>query len=441
MRASARALVAALALPAAPLAAGAQGVVREGVTSLEGRIDAAGAAVDRWLDGAGVLGDAARRVHVGGFASGVFFDAQPDAQLGDPDVELWDARLFADVEIAREVELGGRTWLRSAGASVEWNIYRLGERDDDLGDAYLELQGLLDSSWVSVQAGRFQIPIGENYLRFGKGARDNPFVTNTVSGPWWWDEGVKLYGSEPAGRYGYVASFTNGETERDFSADAGAQYTLKLFVDPAPWLHLSASALYSGPTGSAEYPASAALWLGETWAQGFGSVSPLPNFIDGRMQPDSEGALDQTLYLGADAVLTHPAGARLWLSYGSYEMDAAGPGPYDRRLHAWIAELVLEGRLASPVLQPFYLALRANGLGTYDDARGYLLDIRYGWRLGYNMRALDEYSLVLGWRLGRYLTLKAQASLQDVSLVRGTGALRGAADDASYVAFAAEVHF
>jgi hypothetical protein len=382
-----------------------------------------------------------RRVHVGGYASGVFFDAQPDAQLGEPDTELWDARLFADVELAREVEIGGRTWLRSAGASVEWNIYRLGYRDDDLGDAYLELQGLLDSSWASVQVGRFQIPVGENYLRFGKGAKDNPFVTNTVSGPWWWDEGVKLYGSEPGGRFGYVASFTNGETPREFGFDGGDQYTLKLFADPVPWLHVSASALYSGRTGSAAEPASAALWLGETWGRGFGSGSRVPNFVDGRALPDARGALDDTLYLGADAVLTHPAGARLWLSYGSYEMDADGPGPYDRRLHAWIAELVLEGRLASPVLQPFYLALRANGLGTYDNGRGYLLDVRYGGRLGYDMRALDEYALVLGWRLGRYLTLKAQASYQDVSLVRGTGALRRAADDASYVAFAVEVHF
>ena len=89
-------------------------------------------------------------------------------------------------------------------------------------------------------------------------------------------------------------------------------------------------------------------------------------------------------------MLTHPAGARLWLSYGSYEIDTAGSGLYDRRLHGWIAELVLEGRLASPELAPFYVAVRANGLGTYDDDRGYLLDVRYGGRLGYNVRALDE---------------------------------------------------
>jgi hypothetical protein len=163
--------------------------------------------------------------------------------------------------------------------------------------------------------------------------------------------------------------------------------------------------------------------------------------VDGRAVPDGPAALDHTLYVGADAVLTPPAGARLWLSYGSYEIDTAGSGVYDRRLHGWIAELVLEGRLASPELAPFYFAVRANGLGTYDDGRGYLLDVRYGWTLGYDMRALDEYAVVVGWRLGRWVTLKAQYSFQDVSLVRGAGALRRAADDAHYFAAAVEVHF
>ena len=46
-----------------------------------------------------------------------------------------------------------------------------------------------------------------------------------------------------------------------------------------------------------------------------------------------------------------------------------------------------------------YLALRANGLGTYNKDEGYLLDFRYG-DVGYNMRALDAYSVALGLPLG-----------------------------------------
>jgi|GEM_PF-3529180 len=439
MRASAWLAVAALA--AAPPPAGAQGALGAGVAAAERRLDALAEAFDRRLEEAGPFGDLVRRVQLGGFASGVYLDARPDAQLVADRHMLWDARLFLDVDLAREVELGGRTWLRSAGLAVEWDLYRLGEREEDLGEAYLELQGVLDSSWLSLQVGRFHTPVGEAYLRYGKGTKDNPFVTNGVSGAWWWDEGVKLYGTEPGGRFGYVASLANGETPRDFGLDGGDQYTLKLFLDPRPWLHLSVSGLYSGRLEAAAAGAGAALWLGEAWARGFGSGSRRETPIDGRLHPDPPGGLDHTLFVGADAILTHPAGVRLWLSYGTYDVEAEAPALYDRRLHAWLAELVLEGRLASPELRPLYLALRANGLGTYDDGRGYLLDSRYGRSLGYAMRALDEYALVLGWRLGRFLTLKAQYSVQRVSLVRGAGALRHAADDANYFAAAVELHF
>ena len=156
MRASA--WLAAAALASLPAAAGAQGVVSDGVAEVESRVDAAQRVADRWLDAAGPLGELVRRVHVGGYASYVYFDAQRDAQVGDPEYDLWDARLFLDVDLAREVELGGATWLRGAGVSVEWNVYRVGTREDDLGEAYLELQGLGDSSLAEPPGGALPDP-------------------------------------------------------------------------------------------------------------------------------------------------------------------------------------------------------------------------------------------------------------------------------------------
>jgi hypothetical protein len=66
-----------------------------------------------------------------------------------------------------------------------------------------------------------------------------------------------------------------------------------------------------------------------------------------------------------------------------------------------------------------YLALRANGLGTYDNDEGYLLDFRYDDTLGYNMRALDAYAIALGLPLGERIVLKAQYALQNIALVHG----------------------
>lgn len=434
MRASAALALLAAAVAAAPVAAGAQGFVGEGAGYLEQRVDALGDEIESRLEATSpLLAEVARRVRISGSASFVWWDAQEDAQVCCERYQVWDARFFVDVLLAENVGPGDSVWLRSAGTSFEWDLFRLGYRDHEMGEVYLELQGFADSSWWNAQLGRFQIPIGENYLRFSKGARDNPFISNTVSGPWWWDEGLKLYGNDARGRFGYVASLTNGETRRDFGLEGGDQYTLKLFANPAPWLHLSVSGLYSGAMGNGDQRPQGALWLGEMWARPFGTASGLPNYVDGRAVPDGPERLDSTFYLGADAVLTHAAGVRLWLSYGSYEIDSAGASLYDRRLHAWIAELVLEGRLATPELRAFYLALRANGLGTYDHDEGYLLDIRTGGNAGHNLRSLEAYSAALGWRITRWTTVKVEYTHQQFDLVRGAGALRDGVDDTDYL--------
>ena len=109
---------------------------------------------------------------------------------------------------------------------------RLGELQNQVGDLYVDLRGIGDSDLLNAQVGRFQIPVGENYLRFGRGAADNPFLTNPVGGRGWWDEGVRVYGSGAEDRLGYVASVTDGETPFDEDADSDPQLTLKLFARP-----------------------------------------------------------------------------------------------------------------------------------------------------------------------------------------------------------------
>jgi hypothetical protein len=368
-----------------------------------------------------------QRVRLGGSADVGYFQRGRLPEESDA-FEVWDARLFVDAELAEHVELMGTTAVRNIGATVEWDWIRMGEVENQVGELYADFQGIADSDWLNAQVGRFQIPVGEAYLRYSKGYRDNPFISNAIGGPWWWDEGVKLYGHAASNRFGYVASVSNGDTNFNVDANHDPQGTLKLWTDPWPWLHLSVSGLLTGEIGHKNNPAPGALWLGETWAMAIAG-SPVPNIIHGLPAPDGPNQIERTWLVGGDAVVKPLDGLRLWLGGGRFDIDASGSGPYDRSLYYWIAEIVAEGNLVAPELRPLYLALRANGLTTADSGRGYLLDYRYWDATGFNMRDLNEYSAALGVRIGRYVRLRGEYAYRDVQLVRGAHAVVTGIDD------------
>ncbi len=449
-RATARAwkLAGALALLLAPLAraqdeaAEDSAWLRQRVIELEQRVEE--------LEGRQVLEAAAaaarpareRPVRLGGHGLIGWFNGEENSVFDTAGFQIWDARLFVDAELARDVRLDERPVARDIGLLFEWNLVRIGNQFNDIGDLYVDFRELAGNRWFNAQIGRFQLPIGENYKRFGRGASTNPFITNSVGGPWWWDEGLKLFGEDEHGRFGYVASLTQGEGFFAMNGDSDLQTTLKLFTRPAEWIELSVSGLRSGELGSAEHEANGSLWLGETWPYPIGDDTDVPTFQDGLAVPDGPEEYKNVTLLGTDAILHVGPNARLWLGGGAVSLNAENSGVYDRGLTYWIAELLLEGRLVSAALDPFYLALRANGLGTYDSDRGYMLDFRFAETVGYNMKALNAYSLALGWRLSRGVTLRAEYTLLELDLVRGvTPEIRAAADRTNFFGAAVGVDF
>jgi hypothetical protein len=355
--------------------------------------------------------------------------------------QIYDARVFLDADLGSDARVGEATVFRDAGFTFEWNLVRLGYTQNDVGDLYVDLRGLMAQEWLNMEVGRFQIPYGENYLRFGKGRAADPFIALTASPPWFWDEGVKLWGKSSNGHFGYVASVTDGEGGFNYEGNSSKQVTLKLSWDPAEWLHLSASGLRTGTLGSSGSPAFGSVWLGEMLPTAFGVASSVPSFDHGVAIPNGPNKLRNVVVLGGDAVLNFPD-ARLWISGGNASIDSHGPSVYDRDVLYWLAELIVQLRLISPTLDPIYLALRANGLGTYDADEGYLLDTRYG-NVGYNMKALNVYSVALGVPLGHHLVLKAQYAIQNIGLVNGIddAEIREAADDADFFGMEIGVHF
>ncbi len=427
-----------LALPLAATAEPEEKVTSERIEALETRIEELEAGE---AEPAGTLGNWTRRVKLGGSANTGYYWGQSNSVFRDDSFQIWDARIFIDAELGNAARFGETTVLRNVGFSFEWNLVRLGHLENEVGELIVDFQGIADSSWFNLQVGRFQIPVGENYLRFSQGYSTNPFISNTVGGPWFWDEGVRFYGNDSESRFGYVASLADAENAFNLDQKGDFQYTLKLFANPTSWLHLSVSALYTGEMGSSTTAAEGSLWLGEAWARAFGSGSIVPNYVDGVAVPDGPKEIRETYLVGADAIVTLSDIGRLWLAYGIYDIDQ-GTRLYNRRLHYWIAEILLYGSLVSPELADLYLGFRANGLGTYDSGEGYLLDFRFASTIGYNMESLTAYSTVLGWRISQFVTLRAEYTHQDMDLVRGvSAAVRDAARELDSWAIEVGVHF
>jgi hypothetical protein len=374
----------------------------------------------------------ADRVRLSGSANTGWYGGLANAPIGESygndSFLIGDTRLFVESELGRDIRVGEVDVVRDIGFLFEWDLMRLGTFQNQIGELYADFQGLGGAEWANLQVGRFQLPVGENYLRFSQGYQDNPFISNTVGGPWFWDEGLRSYGR--AGVFGWVASMSDGETDFNFDPNGSKQFSLKLFTDPTPWLHLSVSGLRSGAMGSSDDRASGALWLGEMWARPIGAGTDVPNYVDGVAVGDGPNKLKNSWLGGGDVILHFEDLARLWLGGGWYGIDSTGASLYDRNLYYWIAEVVLEGAAAAPVLRPFYLGLRADGLGTYDEGRGYLLDSRQNDFLGWNSNSLQAYSIVLGWRMTDGVTLRAEYSFRDIGLVQGVDEdVRDAAED------------
>ncbi len=385
-------------------------------------------ALDGQREAHGSGGSWADRVRISGSANTGWYGGESKAVIQQDSFQIWDARFFVDAELGRDVQLGETTLVSDIGFLFEWDLVRLGKLENRVGELYTDFQGLGGQDWANVQVGRFQIPVGENYLRMSQGYHDNPFISNTVGGPWWWDEGLRVYGRE--GKVGWVASVSDGQTQFNFDPNTDKQFTLKLFADPTPWLHVSASGLRSGPMGSSSSAAMGALWLGESWARPIGASTSVKSYVDGVEVVDGPNRLKDSWLAGGDVILNFPDLARIWLGGGWYGIDSTGAGLYDRDLYYWIAEVVLEGAAAAPVLAPFYLGLRADGLGTYDSNQGYLLDSRLNATLGFNAKSLQAYSMVLGWRLTDGVTLRAEYSIRDIGVVNGvTDKIRDDAQD------------
>lgn len=423
--------------------------LRETVEKLEKRIDDLEGARDGGASGSSMsyaptgpsAGSWANRVRISGSSSLDYLNGGSYGLYDHGAMNVYDSRFFLDADLARDVEIGDAVAFRDAAFSFEWNLVRLGYLANNIGDVYVDLRKIGDQSWLNFTAGRFQIPFGENYLRFGRGYYTDPFVALSAPAPWFWDEGVKLWGTGLEGKIGYAFSVTDGEGGLNNATNGSQQLTLKLTADPWEWLHLSVSGLRTGVLGTNSSPAFAALWLGEMVPRQFGGGSSVPNFQNGVEVADGPNKLQDVTVIGGDVIFKFP-NTRIWLSYGDNHIDSAHGTSYDRNLIYWIAEVVYQLEWISPRLGRSYIALKGSGLGTYSNSKGYLNDFRYS-DVGYNMSSFDTWAIALGVPIGDHVLMKVQYAFQNIGLVRGVtdDEIKEAADDASFFGAEIGVHF
>ena len=194
---------------------------------------------------------------------------------------------------------------RNIGFSFEWNVVRLGElqdTDDPTGRSARPTSSSRASAAVAgptSRSGASRFPSARTTCASRRATANNPFITNTVGGPWWWDEGVRVYGSDDDGRFGYVASISDGETPTS-SDDASRepQFTLKLCARPTAVAarQRERAALGSTSARTQRRAGSGALWLGETWATPVGALAPrIPTWSGRRtIVPDGPNGIDST---------------------------------------------------------------------------------------------------------------------------------------------------
>ena len=232
------------------------------------------------------------KVHLSGEGAVGFFHSQPRGQFPNAEFRVDEAKLFIESPIWKEVYFFS-----------EINAFTREEGVLSVGEVYLDAENV-SRLWnqdrqVSLRIGRFDVPFGEEYLT--RDAIDNPLISHSIMDLWGVDEGVEFYGAFNKLQYVLAVQNGNHDTLRDFNSDKSV--ALRIGVDPAPWLHLSVSAMRTGDLGATSDWVSE-LWLGPGLIYSLGSAQTT-EFHANLLEGDVHVKLPRTTLKGSGGVLQY----------------------------------------------------------------------------------------------------------------------------------------
>jgi hypothetical protein len=227
------------------------------------RIDAPGAPAAPLPSAA----ESGRQIRLSGEVGVGFFNSGSDGGQPNSEFRVDDARIFLEALVWRNVYFYGGIELTTREANDEY--FHVGELYVDVED----LWSFGRDATLSLRAGRFNIPFGEEYQ--SRNVIDNPLVSHSLADIWGIDEGVQVYGK--LGRVRYNLAVQNGghKTLRDFDTDKSL--IGRLSFDATPRLTLSASAMRTGTLTVADDEESE-VWFANAFFRALGPAATTRTF-------------------------------------------------------------------------------------------------------------------------------------------------------------------
>ncbi len=337
------------------------------------------------------VAESGRQIRLSGEAGVGFFNSGSNGAQPNSEFRVDDARIFIEASVWRNVYFYGGLELTTREANDEYF---------HVGELYVDVENLWSSGRdfnLSLRAGRFNIPFGEEYQV--RNVMDNPLISHSLADIWGIDEGLQIYGK--AGRVRYNLAVQNGghKTLRDYDSDKA--WTARLSLDATPRLTFSASAMRTGDLAVGG-DALSEIWFANAFFRAVGSTATTRTF----------GAELAEL----DAAYRWPTGhLKANVGWVRFDDDSTA-ADYSRNLSYYSIEGVQ--RLSEKV----FASARYSAI---DTPRGYpLAGLGNAGKYFYNPFApltkdLQRLSLGLGYRFGPPLVWKVEYSREDGHLVNG----------------------
>ena len=170
---------------------------RETIADLQGRLESEGELEPAPRRGGMDLGP----VHLSAQGGLGFYHASSDGENAHSDFRVREAKVFLETPVWTDTYFFAELDLVTRETNDEFF---------HLGELYIDFENVLrhwtDENYLSLRAGRIDIPFGEEYLV--RDSIDNPLIHNSLSDLWGVDEGIELYGR--ALGFDYVLAVQNG---------------------------------------------------------------------------------------------------------------------------------------------------------------------------------------------------------------------------------------